>query len=160
MNYYIYINKENITANHRLAAEEYIKRLSAYCNVMLNTSTGIPFSKESVKSGRSILIVDRGMSTYSSDEFSQYIERKQLSGISTIIVTIGYRKSDILSYLQNSSHNENNNNLSISYDNNLPGIIDNISISAANLSVQTTTVLFLEQLYRGYTIIQGKTYHK
>ena len=144
MKYNIYINNEKIASNHLMAVKEYIKRLSPYCTITINEIKNPPFPNASGRSYQGTWLLEKGISTHSSTYFSKTIEKCQLSGTSTINVFIGYSRSDI------STLNDINNESSIMY----------LSLSAADLSIQTTTVLFLEQLYRGYTIIHGKTYHK
>lgn len=144
MKYNIYINSEKLTSNHLMAAKEYIKRLSPYCAITINDNKKPPFSNSAVKPDHGSWFIEKGISTHSSTDFSKAIEACQLSGISTINIYVGYPKSDlsVLDHL--------NNEYSIM----------RLSLSATDLSIQTATVILLEQLYRGYTIIHGKTYHK
>lgn len=133
MNYYIYINEKSISNNLTSAMQEYIKRLSAYSNVYLNTSPKLELNRDIDKEGHHVLVIDKGISTDSSESFAEYINGLQLSGISNLHVIIGY--GELAAY-------------------------DRISISAVSLCTETTALIFLEQLYRAYTIIHGKTYHK
>ena len=144
MKYNIYINSEKLTSNHRMAVKEYIKRLSPYCSITINEGNNLPPSIISGKSDHGSWFINKGISTHSSTDFSKSIGNAQLSGISTINIYVGYPKS----------------NLSVSDDPNNGSSIMHMSLSATDLSIQTATVLLLEQLYRGYTIIHGKTYHK
>ena len=144
MKYNIYINNEKISSNHRMAVNEYIKRLSPYCSITINESKNPPFSNTSGRSDHGSWFLEKGISTHSSTDFSKNIEKCQLSGISTINIYVGYSNVD----------------LTVSDESNNESSIMRLSLSATDLSIQTVTVLLLEQLYRGYTIIHGKTYHK
>ena len=144
MKYNIYINNDKISSNHRMAVKEYIKRLSPYCSITINESKNPPFPNTAGRSDHGSWFIEKGISTHSSTDFSKAIENTQLSGISTISIYIGYSKSNLA--MLNDSNNESS--------------IIRLSLSATDLSIQTATVLLLEQLYRGYTIIHSKTYHK
>ena len=134
MNCYLYINEKNISGNHSSAIEEFIKRLSPYCKVVLMTNRK-RFNPDTVnKSDHAVFIIKKGRSTCSSTELSKQINTMQINGISKLHVLVGYEDT-----IENATP---------------------FCISAADLSNKTTALLFLEQLYRAYTIIQGKTYHK
>ena len=134
MNCYMYINEKNISGNHSSAIEEFIKRLSPYCKVTLKTNRKCFNPDTAGRSGHAVFIINNGRSTYSSMQFADHIKDMQINGISNLHVLVGYDDS---------------------VENAQP-----FCISPADLSNQTTALLFLEQLYRAYTIIQGKTYHK
>jgi 23S rRNA (pseudouridine1915-N3)-methyltransferase len=145
MHYHIYCNQKNISVNHQDALAEFTKRLSAYCNISLTCKETIKLPKEFNQNNHRILYVGTGPSTYSSEEFATCIQQLQMSGQSNLHVFIGYTETafyETLSQLENYS---------------LP---DTLSLTKSSLSAQTEVLLFYEQLYRGYTILQGKTYHK
>lgn len=134
-----------MSAHHTEAIQEFTKRLMSYCEATLIVSPNLSFKDSMPETNHQILIVTNGPSTYSSEEFSGYINKLQLSGKSNLHVFIGFSDDDIYNAL--------------SYDSPLfPA--DYISITKSSLSAETLSVLFFEQLYRAYTILQGKTYHK
>jgi len=159
LNYHIYLNETNISANHNAAINEYIKRLSAFCNSTVHTGKELSIPKDICKQGHGVLIIRKGQSTLSSTDFADYIAANQLSGISTLHVLLGFSDSmlnDTLHLSDFSTDKYNQHTPQHSPGNN----INSLFISSYELSPQTTTLLFVEQLYRAYTIISGKTYHK
>lgn len=145
MNYHIYCKEKFISDNYKAAIAEFEKRLSAYCEVSLYISETLSVSKDIAANNHHFIIVTSGKSTYSSEEFSELIKELQLSGKSNVHIFIGY--SEVEFYEVFSSFKD----------------IDTprfLSITASSLPVQTIGLLFCEQLYRAYTILQGKTYHK
>lgn len=145
MRYNIYCNLKTISDNHKKAIAEFEKRLSIYCDTNLYCMTTLSLSKEVVKDNHFVIYLLDGPSTYTSEGFAQYLQHLQLTGISTIHILIGFDEKAIYEAF---SGFENNS---------IPNFM---SLSRSRLSTETKTLLFYEQLYRGYTIIQGKTYHK
>lgn len=145
MHYYIYCNSKKITANHAAAIQEFEKRLSAYCNTSFICSESISLPQNINNTNHEIIIISEQPSTYSSEEFSRWIHQMQLNGKSNIHIFIGYAENDVYPVLAS-----------------LEEYITPItfSLTRCNLSSQTKAILCYEQLYRGYTILQGKTYHK
>ncbi|MDE6760569.1 MAG: 23S rRNA (pseudouridine(1915)-N(3))-methyltransferase RlmH [Lachnospiraceae bacterium] len=145
MHYHIYCKAKTIPSNHKAAIAEFEKRLSAYCSTAFHNSTSLTFPKNLNGSSQYFLFVHNGVSTYSSMEFAKYINEIQLSGKSTIHVIIGYTENELYEALES-----------------VTGYHQPVSISFTknSLSAKTLALLFYEQLYRGYTILQGKTYHK
>lgn len=145
MRYHIYCNIHHLPANHNAAITEFTKRLQAYCTTVLNFMPALDLPKDILKEHHHVLFLTDGFSTYSSEEFASYIGNLPLNGVSTLHVIIGFQKSELYDTI-------------LSLQSGLEP--DFISLSCANLSCESTTLLFLEQLYRSYTILQGKTYHK
>lgn len=145
MRYNIYCNLKSIPENHKKAIEEFEKRLSLYCDTNLYCMTTLSLSKEILKENHYVIFLCDGPSTYSSEDFAQYLQHLQLTGISTIHILIGFDVADLYKVF------------SVFDDKYSP---NSISLSRSKLSKETKTVLFYEQLYRSYTILQGKTYHK
>lgn len=145
MHYHIYCNTKTMHSNHFLAIEEFKKRLSAYCETTLHTDTTLFFPKDITTHNHHFIYIKKGLSSYSSEQFSDCVNQLQLSGKSTIHVVIGF---DEVTFYDALGH-------VTSYDTPL-----SLSLTNSNLSNETKTLLFYEQLYRGYTILQGKTYHK
>ena len=149
MQYIIYCNERKFNKNHQLSITEFIKRLSPYCTITFNVGVNPHITNDLNKMGHHCIILTINPSTYSSVDFSKYIENLQINGYSTIHVFIGFQEISIRNILTDSIP-----------ENDFFSKVDIMSLSQSSLSNQTSAVLFLEQIYRGYTIIQGKTYHK
>lgn len=85
-----------------------------------------------------ILLDERG-TELSSVEFSRFLEKKMISGIKRLVVVIGgpYGFSDSV-YVQANGK---------------------ISLSKMTFSHQMVRLVFVEQLYRAFTILKGEPYH-
>ncbi len=145
MHYHIYCNTKSMNPNHNLAIGEFKKRLSAYCETTLHANTSLMFPKEITTNNHYFLYIQKGISSYTSEQFSDCIKQIQLSGKSIIHVVIGFDETTFYSAMATLTN----------YDTPLA-----LSLTNSSLSNETKTLLFYEQLYRGYTILQGKTYHK
>jgi len=84
------------------------------------------------------LLDERGME-YSSREFSRFVERKMVSGCRELIFVVGGPYGFSENVIQKSS--------------------GKISLSKFTFSHQMVRLLFVEQLYRAFTIIRGEPYH-
>lgn len=145
MHYHVYCKEKVISENYKAAISEFEKRLSAYCDIHIHESLTLSFSKETSKTNHHFLFLKEGPSTYSSEEFAVFLQDLQLSGKSMVHVIIGFSEEELYEAL----------NALTDYD-----VPFYLSLTRCSLSVSTRTLLFYEQLYRGYTILQGKTYHK
>ncbi len=145
MNYHIYCNEKNINTNLTLAIEEFKKRLSAYCETTLHISPVFTLPKDIHTKNHQFIIIQTGTSTYSSEQFAKELNTLQLNGKSTIHVIIGYDDKSCYEQIYQLEH----------FDTPM-----HLSLTNSSLSNETKTLLFCEQLYRAYTILQGKTYHK
>ncbi len=145
MHYHIYCNTKNMNKNHLLAIQEFQKRLSAYCDTTLHTGLSLDIPTESQVKNHHFIFLQEGISSDSSEDFSRRIHVLQHTGTSTVHVIIGYNEKTFFTALPTSEVFQN---------------INYISFTCLSLSNETQTLLFYEQLYRGYTILQGKTYHK
>jgi 23S rRNA (pseudouridine1915-N3)-methyltransferase len=90
------------------------------------------------QSDRLVLLDERG-EFFSSDEFANYIEKQMISGTRNIVFAIGgpYGFSE-------------------SVYNRADGLL---ALSKFTFTHQMVRVIFLEQLYRAFTIIRGEQYH-
>lgn len=145
MHYHIYCKEKAIEENHREAIAEFEKRLSAYCETDIEVRTSLSFAREVSGLNHHFIYVNNGPSTYSSEEFADFVKELQLSGKSKVHIIIGYTEEELYEAL----------NMVTDYE--MPKYI---SLTRCSLSLKTQTLLFYEQLYRAYTILQGKTYHK
>ena len=144
MHYYIYCKENSISKYQQDAISEYTKRLSPYCDIhfIIDTKCTIPHNFST--SNHQVLYIDRSISTYSSISFAKHIEDIESGGKSNLHIYIGYTLNEM--------YEAYNNFENITYD--------VMSITNTNISNITLSILLYEQIYRGYTIIQGKTYHK
>lgn len=145
MHYHIYCNTKSLNKNYLAAIAEFQKRLSAYCDTTYYTGCNIVFSQPIQENNHYILFVEKKISSHTSEEFAQCINTLMHSGKSHVHIFIGYEINELYDAL-------------FSIDNYpMPNYI---SVTNLNLSHETLMLMLYEQLYRGYTILQGKTYHK
>ena len=135
--------------------EDYIKRLSFYIKFDLEIISDIKNVKnlsenqQKEKEGELILsklsptdqlvLLDENGKIFSSVAFSDELQKKMNSGIKTLVFVIGgpYGFSDEV-YQKASG---------------------NISLSLMTFSHQMVRLFFIEQLYRGFTILKNEPYH-
>ena len=135
--------------------EEYQKRLVHYFPFELKIIPDIKNTKnlsesqqkqkegelilDKIKSGDTLVLLDEGGKEFSSVAFSKYLEQKMLSGMKNLVFVIGgpYGFSDDV-YKKAQGK---------------------VSLSKMTFSHQMIRMIFVEQLYRGMTIIKGEPYH-
>lgn len=136
-------------------AELYINRLKHYTALSikeipeLKKTAGLSISQIKEREGELILknikesdylvLLDENGKLFSSEEFAQKIEKVTIRGVKCTVFVVGgaygfseqvYSRAD-----------------------------EKISLSKMTFSHQMVRVIFLEQLYRAYTIIKGEPYH-
>lgn len=86
-----------------------------------------------------LVLLDENGIKNSSPDFAQFLEKKMLAGTKQLVFVIGgpYGFSDKV--YEKATHK--------------------ISLSAMTFSHQMVRLIFLEQLYRAFTIIKGEPYH-
>lgn len=94
---------------------------------------------ELLKPQDTVLLLDEHGEEYSSVNFSAFLQKKMLSGIKNLIFVIGgpYGFSDKVYQRANGK----------------------ISLSKMTFSHQMIRLIFIEQLYRAFTILKGEPYH-
>lgn len=135
--------------------EKYIKRLQFYIPIEVVTVPALKNAKSltneqvKVKEGESLLsaigsadwviLLDERGKSFSSIEFSEFLQQKMNSGIKTLVFFIGgpYGFSEAVYKRAN-------------------GLI---SLSKMTFSHQMVRLFFLEQLYRAFTILKNEPYH-
>ena len=135
--------------------DDYTKRLSFYIKFDLEIIPDIKNvknlseSQQKEKEGELILskvaptdqliLLDENGSTFSSIKFADYLQKKMNSGVKTLVFVIGgpygfseevYKKSQ-----------------------------GKVSLSEMTFSHQMVRLFFIEQLYRGFTILRNEPYH-
>ena len=97
------------------------------------------FALQKVGSVEQTIFLDEKGKGLSSEEFASFLEQQMNSGISSMTFVIGGAygfQQDLL-----------------------PGSAKKIRLSEMTLNHQMVRILFLEQLYRAFTIIRGESYH-
>lgn len=138
------------------AINEYKKRLSAFCKFNIIELKEINFSKvtsseiEKIKEleGKEIIsnlkknnvLLSLKGKEYSSEELANFISNKQTNGLSELTFVIGG------SYGVSGEVEKE--------------IQEKISFSKLTFPHQLMRVIFLEQIYRAFTILNNKSYHK
>lgn len=135
--------------------DDYTKRLSFYVKFDLEVIPDIKNvknlseSQQKEKEGELILskiaptdqlvLLDENGSTFSSVKFSDYLQKKMNSGVKTLVFVIGgpYGFSDEV-YKKSQGK---------------------VSLSEMTFSHQMVRLFFIEQLYRGFTILRNEPYH-
>ena len=132
-------------------AEEYIKRLGAFCKIsVIEVKEQNAFENPALiveKEGEQIIknlkgfvvLCDIKGETFSSEDFAHKIEQISMEN-STITFVVGgsYGVSEKVKALANA----------------------NISFSKMTFPHNLFRIMLLEQIYRSFTILNGKTYHK
>ena len=86
-----------------------------------------------------LILLDEKGKTYSSEGFAQFLQKKMNSGLKNLIFVIGgpYGFSDAVYTRANGK----------------------VSLSSMTFSHQMVRLFFIEQLYRGFTILRNEPYH-
>jgi 23S rRNA (pseudouridine1915-N3)-methyltransferase len=139
----------------QLLIEDYMKRLSFYIKFELEIIADIKNAKnlseaqQKEKEGELILskinpidhliLLDENGKSYSSVAFSEELQKKMNAGIKTLVFVIGgpYGFSDEVYAKANSK----------------------IALSQMTFSHQMVRLFFIEQVYRGFTILKKEPYH-
>ena len=140
----IHIEKKKLDSAYTKAVAEYIKRLSAFCRVKCIYYKD--FSKLELQNSSACFRVVPSADTISSEEFATKIEQLGLSGYSRIEFVVAKQDEACTDALP--SYGLEASQLSP------------FSLSGFTMSIDLTTVVLTEQLYRAYTILNHITYHK
>jgi len=137
------------------AESEYLKRLSHYGSIEKIEIPEIKNAKnlsqdqikhqegqlilKQINTSDQVVLLDENGKSFDSIEFSDYLQKRFNSGGKTLIFIVGgaYGFSDEI-------YNRSNGK---------------ISLSKMTFSHQMVRTFFLEQLYRGFTIMKGEPYH-
>lgn len=156
----IYVNQKKINPMCRSAINEYVKRLSPYCNMKIVCASGhikytaghssayfavIPATDNPAYYGYGNYYkgyldyessIDNTVShTISSEKFASQINSITSSGISKLNYYIGFTQDEI-------------------------EMMETFSVCTISPSNEMTAILLSEQIYRAYTILNNITYHK
>lgn len=137
------------------AVDEYSKRVSRYCKFEIkvipelkNTksmSVDVQLQKEAecilplIHGVQEVILLDENGLEFNSVDFSKFIEKRMIGGQRDLFFVVGgpYGFSDKVKSTANAK----------------------ISLSKFTFSHQLVRLVFLEQLYRAFTIIKGEPYH-
>jgi 23S rRNA (pseudouridine1915-N3)-methyltransferase len=135
--------------------EEYNKRLGFYISFNFEIIPDIKNAKnlsekqqkiaegnellKRIEKSDTMIILDEKGKTFSSVQFSEYLQKKMNSGLKNLIFVIGgpYGFSEEIYQRANGK----------------------ISLSTMTFSHQMVRLFFIEQLYRGFTILKNEPYH-
>ncbi len=92
-----------------------------------------------IKPDDRVCLLDERGKTYSSMEFATFISKKRLENVKQLVFVVGGAYGFDKTMYDRANHK--------------------VSLSAMTFSHQIIRVIFLEQLYRAYTIIGGTPYH-
>lgn len=134
--------------------DKYVKRLKHYVSFEIITIPDVKqgskqnIEKQKEEEGKLILqkaendylvLLDENGKHYTSEEFSGFLQKKMNSGIQSLTFVVGgpFGFSDEIYSLAK----------------------EKLSLSKMTFSHQMIRLFFVEQLYRGFTIIKGEKYH-
>jgi 23S rRNA (pseudouridine1915-N3)-methyltransferase len=141
--------------NLQILIDDYAKRLSFYIKFELEiiadikNAKNLSESQQKEKEGELILskitptdqliLLDENGKHFTSIEFSAELQKKMNSGIKTLVFAIGgpYGFSESV----------------------YSKAVGKISLSKMTFSHQMVRLFFIEQMYRGFTILKGEPYH-
>jgi len=139
----------------RKGIEEYLKRLKRYVHVGMiiipdhKTSKSASEERRKKNEGEQILarlhpsktmvLLDKTGESFTSGEFSEYLQKKMASGLKELVFVIGgpYGFSDEV----------------------YQSVKERISLSKMTFPHDLVRLIFMEQVYRAYTIMKGEPYH-
>lgn len=135
--------------------QDYSKRLGHYIQFEMNVIPDIKNAKnlsetlqkkaegdeilKRITSSETLILLDEKGKSYSSEKFSEFLQKKMNSGLKNLVFVIGgpYGFSDEIYDRANGK----------------------ISLSSMTFSHQMVRLFFIEQLYRAFTILRNEPYH-
>lgn len=125
-------------AELRDAITEYQNRLSRYAKFEIIETTDEKLAKALEKHDRVFLLDDKGKE-YSSMEFSSFIDKQMTAGLKSVAFVVGGP---------------------FGFAQDIRDMADGlISLSRMTFTHQFVRAVFLEQLYRAFTILKNEKYH-
>ncbi len=129
----IYTKNKKLSKNYEKSIQEYIKRLSPYCQISFYT-----YKDKLINYSDFIIVVNSNNALISSEDLSDKIKH---------IMT--YDSSKISFILSDDIESLNIQRIDYMF-----------ALSKFTLSNSTSQILISEQIYRAFNIINGKKYHK
>lgn len=151
----LYVIGKTDSAHVEALSQLYTQRLKHYINFTLEVIPDIKNVKNLSESQQKtteaeallkkihtsdfVCILDEKGKTFTSEGFAEFLQKKMNSGLKNLVFVIGgpYGFSDAIYQRANSK----------------------ISLSSMTFSHQMVRPFFMEQLYRGYTILKNEPYH-
>ncbi len=130
----IYCENIKLSKDYEDAISEYVKRCSAYSKINF-----FKFTDNCLKDTDYTILIDKTSDLISSDELAdkiRHITNYESSTINFVILS-----KNISSY-------------------NIENFNESFALSKINISENLLLILLSEQIYRAFTIINGKKYHK
>lgn len=127
----IYSDNIKLKKNYNVALDEYIKRCSIFTKINF-----YKYKKGCLKPNDYVILIDSDYDCISSTDLANKIKQ---------ITT--YENSTI-------------NFILLSKSKNIETFNDSFSISKINISEEMLLIILTEQIYRAFTILNGKKYHK
>ncbi len=137
------------------AVEEYAKRVSRYCKFEIkvipelrNTksmSVDVQMQKEAesilplIQNAQEVILLDEHGQEFNSVDFARFIEKRMIAGQRDLFFVVG-GPYGFAERVKSAAHSK-------------------ISLSKLTYSHQLVRLVFVEQLYRAFTIIKGEPYH-
>lgn len=134
----IYLERLKHYTNFSLIEIPELKRVSAMSQEQIKSKEGELILKY-VNNGDDLILLDERGKSYSSEDWAQHLNQKFLYSNKDIVFVIGgaYGFSEEVYQRAN----------------------EKLSLSKMTFSHQMVRLIFLEQLYRAFTIIKGEPYH-
>lgn len=136
------------------AEKEYLKRLNRYIKIDYITIPELKKAKnlapteikkkeleliqKQINSGDEVILLDEKGKEYTSVLFSEFIQKKMNSGVKTLAIIVGG---------------------AYGFDDDFKATNTKISLSKMTFSHQMIRTFLLEQLYRGFSILNNEPYH-
>jgi len=151
----LYVIGKTDNAHVEALSQQYIQRLKHYVKFTIEVIPDIKNVKSLSESQQKtteaeallkkihtsdfVCILDEKGKTFTSEGFAEFLQKKMNSGLKNLVFVIGgpYGFSDAIYQRANSK----------------------ISLSSMTFSHQMVRPFFMEQLYRGYTILKNEPYH-
>lgn len=137
----IHVESKKLDKNLQLAINEYVKRTSPFCKVIIKLYKTL--DRINHKPSSKLYYVIPGVNSPSSEGLSKLIEDISLNGTSCIEFVI-----------------KNNDMMDEQLSYSIPSSAEIFNLSSFSMSTDLTTVVLTEQIYRAYTITNNITYHK
>lgn len=139
----------------KTGVEKYEKLISNYCSIdFITVSYKVKSKKISkaeiqkkeaelieskLKPGAHVVLLDEKGKSYTSNEFSVFINKKMISGIKNLVFIIGGAYGFDKDFANKANHK--------------------IALSKMTFTHQMVRLFFMEQVYRAFTIIRNEPYH-
>jgi 23S rRNA (pseudouridine1915-N3)-methyltransferase len=135
--------------------EEYLKRLKFYGNIeyciipAIKNTKSLTEEQQKTEEGKLLLskiepadfciLLDEKGKSHTSESFADFLNERMVSGIKSVVFVVGGAYGFSSSVYQRANQT--------------------LALSSMTFSHQMVRLIFLEQLYRAFTILKGEAYH-